>query len=280
MLATISYEPLVSIDIGPLSISPHGIFTALGVFIGAVFFLRQVRAAGFDADAVSDVLTRSVVAALFGARLAYVLNHLSRYDSPLEVLRVWEGGASLLGGVTAALVVAVFEFRRRDLPVLPLLDLSAPWFTLGVAIGRIGDLIIADHLGDPTTSPLGFRCPAVVDVGGNVGSPCPPGEIVHLTALYDLFAAAAITLVVLAIRRRFARTGTAIASVAILYGIDRLVLDDFRADAVRFGLTGSQWTGMFLIAAGLAVLYFGRARARLSETTETTDDEHMPIAVQ
>lgn len=76
MIAAISYDPIVSIHLGPLSISPHGIFTALGVLAGAVLLMRQVRAAGLDEEAVASVLTRSVIAALLGARLAYVLNHL------------------------------------------------------------------------------------------------------------------------------------------------------------------------------------------------------------
>lgn len=260
MLAAISYDPIVSIGLGPLEVSPHGVFTALGVLAGASLLLREVRAAGMDGEQVATVLTRAVVAALFGARIAYVLNHLSRFDSVLEVLRVWEGGASLLGGIAAALVVAVVELRRRGLPVLPLLDLAAPWFTLGIAVGRIGDLLIADHLGDTTDVAWAFRCPDTVDVGTNVGSPCPPGEIVHLTAAYDLLLAAAITVVVLAVRRRSERTGTAIATVGILYGLDRLLLDVFRADATRFGLTGSQWTGLALVAAGAGLLLWGRSR--------------------
>lgn len=118
MLAAISYDPLVSIDLGPLSVSPHGIFTGVGVVVGAWFLLRDVRRAGFDADVVTSILTRAVVAALVGARLAYVVNHWSRFDSVFEILRLWEGGASLLGGLTAALVVAVVELRRRRMPVL------------------------------------------------------------------------------------------------------------------------------------------------------------------
>lgn len=75
-LAAISYDPIVSIDLGPLSISPHGIFTAVGVLAGAMLLMRQVWAAGLDEEAVTTVLTRAVVAALLGARAAYVLNHV------------------------------------------------------------------------------------------------------------------------------------------------------------------------------------------------------------
>lgn len=273
MFSALSYDPLVSIDLGPLSVSPHGIFTGVGVLVGAWLLLRDVRRAGYDAEVVTSILTRAVVAALIGARLAYVVNHWSRFDSVLEVLRVWEGGASLLGGLTAALVVAVVELRRHRMPVLVLLDLAAPWFLVGIAVGRIGDLIIADHLGTATTSPLGFRCPDVVDVGDTVGSPCPAGEVVHLTALYDLAWAAVAAIVVWSVRRRTSRVGVAIASAGLLYGLGRFVLDGFRSDAVRLGLTGSQWTGLFMILVSLAVLVTSKSAG----AGDTSDEEPVEV---
>lgn len=277
MFSALSYDPLVSIDLGPLSVSPHGIFTGIGVAVGAWFLLRDVRRAGFDADVVTSILTRAVVAALVGARLAYVVNHWSRYESPLEILRVWEGGASLLGGLTAALLVAVVELRRHRMPVLVLLDLAAPWFLLGIAVGRIGDLIIADHLGEPTASPIGYRCPDVVDVGETVGSPCPPGEVVHLTALYDMAWAGLAALIVWWVRRRVDRHGVAIGAAGLLYGLGRLVLDGFRADAVRFGMTGSQWTGLLMLTTSLVVV--GAAmRRRAAGSDEASDEEPAEVA--
>jgi hypothetical protein len=69
------------------------------------------------------------------------------------------------------------------------LDAAAPGLALGIAVGRLGDLAIADHLGRPTSLPLGFRCPTVSVVGETVGSPCSPGTVVHLTAAYDLVGA-------------------------------------------------------------------------------------------
>ncbi len=272
MFGAIVYDPLVSIDVGPLSLSPHGIFTAIGLLVGSVFLLRDVERAGFDGEAVSQILFRSIGAALVGARLAYVVNHPSKFDSPLEVLRLWEGGASLLGGLTAAFVVAVFELRRRKMPVLRLLDLAAPWLPLGIAVGRIGDLIIADHLGDPTGLPFGYRCPDVVDVGETVGSPCPAGEVVHLSAAYDMVWAAVVVVLVLRLRRRFERPGMLIGATAALYGTGRFVLDITRADDLRFGLSGSQWTALAMIAVGVTVL----VRARRIEAADDEVEEPVP----
>jgi phosphatidylglycerol:prolipoprotein diacylglycerol transferase len=60
---------------------------------------------------------------------------------------------------------------RRGLGLLLVLDAAVPGLALGIIIGRVGDLVIADHLGRPTSFALGFRCPPVAVVGQTVGSP-------------------------------------------------------------------------------------------------------------
>lgn len=260
MLAAISYDPLVRINLGPLTISPHGIFTAVGFFVGAWLLLHDTRRRGIPDDDIYSILTRAGIGALVGARVVYVLNHLSSYESPLEWFKVWEGGISLLGGIAGALIAAAPEVRRRGLRFFPLMDLAAPWLPLGIAIGRIGDLIIADHLGSPTDLPFGFRCPDVVDVGRTVGSPCPPGEVVHLTAAYDMLIAATVAGVLILLRGRSLKLGARTLLLAILYGAGRLAFDFLREDVRRLGLTGSQWTALAVIVGASALLAHRRRR--------------------
>ena len=254
MLAAISYDPLVRIHLGPLAISPHGIFTAVGFLVGARLLLRDTRRLGLPDEDILALLTRAGLGAIVGARLFYVLNHLESFDSPIEWLEVWEGGISLLGGIAGALILAAPEMRRRGLSFFSVMDAAAPWLPLGIAIGRVGDLIIADHLGEPTSSPFGFRCPDVVDVGRTVGSPCPPGEVVHLTAAYDLLVAAAVFVLVWRLRPRLQRRAAPTLVLAIAYASGRLALDFFRADVRRLGLTGSQWTALAVIVASAWLL--------------------------
>ena len=262
MLAAISYSPLVRISLGPLEISPHGIFTALGFLIGARLLLADTRRRGISDDVMYTILTRAGVGAIVGARLVYVLNHLSSYESPIEWFKVWEGGISLLGGIAGALVAAAPEVRRRGLGFFPIMDLAAPWLPLGIAIGRIGDLIIGDHLGGTTSLPFGFRCPDVVDVGRTVGSPCPAGEVVHLTAAYDLVVAGLVAGVLIALRGVSLRRGERTLILGLLYGTGRFVFDFLREDVRRFGLTGSQWTALAVVT-GTAVLIATRRRRSL-----------------
>lgn len=265
MLGEISYRPLVRIQlVGDLAVSPHGIFTVVGFLVGAALFLRQTRRLGFEDDTIIPVLTRAALGALVGARVFYVVNHLGSYTSPIEWLKVWEGGISLLGGLFGAMVVAWWSTLRAGLDFLPLLDVGAPWLPLGVAIGRIGDIAIADHLGRITTMPWGFRCPDVPEVGQNVGSPCAPGQLVHLTAAYDLLAAACIFGLMLAMQDRVGhRKGQQALLLAVLYGINRFTLDLFRDDLRRLGLTGSQWAAALVVLFGVILLW--RRRDRPSE---------------
>lgn len=276
VLAAISYEPLVRIHIGPLAISPHGIFTALGFLVGAWLLLRDTRRRGIPDEDVHAILTRAAIGAIIGARLVYVLNNFSDFDGPVEWFKVWEGGISLLGGIAGALVAAAPMVRKKELGFFPLMDLAAPWLPLGIAIGRIGDLVIADHLGATTDLPFGFRCPDIVDVGRTVGSRCPAGEVVHLTAAYDLIVAAAVAAVLVLLRRRALRLGERTLLLGVLYGAGRLAFDFLREDTRRLGLTGSQWAALavILLAGGLIVRRRRRDDLPLEMTAkpEPTDD--------
>lgn len=254
MIGVISYTPIVEIDLGPLAISPHGLFIAIGFIIGAQFMLPTSRRKGMADDLVYPLFTRAAIGAIIGSRLAFVLNHIGDYLNPLEILRVWEGGISLLGGIIGAILLAVPRMRSQGLSFWKVMDAAMPGLALGIVVGRTGDLIIADHLGKVTDFFLGYRCPAA-DIA--TGSPCIPGTIVHQTALYDQLLAGVLLLVLLWLRRSPRYDGFITMVFALGYGMARLTEDFLREDVRRLGLTGSQWTALTVMALslyGLAVL--------------------------
>ncbi|MFP5318206.1 MAG: prolipoprotein diacylglyceryl transferase [Acidimicrobiia bacterium] len=267
MVAAISYHPLVRIELGPLSISPHGLGIAVGFLLGARLMLPRARARGIAEEAVYPLLTRAALGALVGARLAYVVNHLGSYGSPLEMLQVWRGGISLLGGIIGAIVAALPRIRSSRLSFWKVMDSAVPGLALGIAVGRIGDLVIGDHLGKRTDFVLGYRCPPV---GVPTGSPCAPtplsgrtpGAIVHQTALYDLLLAGAILGLLVLLARRAGYDGFLTVVFGAAYGLARLGEDFLRDDLRRWGLTGSQWTALATVLACLFVLLLRRRTPR------------------
>jgi phosphatidylglycerol:prolipoprotein diacylglycerol transferase len=146
------------------------------------------------------------------------------------------------------------------------MDLAAPGLALGIVIGRIGDLMIGDHLGRPTDFALGWRC-----LGESGGVPPEPARLylqslesgspdslgcfdiaVHQTALYDFFSTIVLLGVLLWLGRKARETGFLIIVFTIWYGAMRVITDALRVDKRYFGLTGSQLTS---ILVGLACVY-------------------------
>src|SRR5919112_109154 len=158
MLAVIAYDPIVHVKLGPLSISPHGVGIAVGFLLGARLMLPAAEKRGISADEVYSLLTRAAIGAIIGARVAYVINRAGDYDSVVDMFKIWQGGISLLGGFAGAILLALPEMRRRQLSFWKVMDAAAPGMALGVIIGRIGDLVVGDHLGKQTSLFLGFRC--------------------------------------------------------------------------------------------------------------------------
>src|SRR5205807_5234626 len=140
---------------------------------------------GIRDEQVYSLLTRAAIGAIVGARVAYVINHASDYNSVWEVLKVWHGGISLLGGFAGAILLALPKMKADRLSFWKVMDAAAPGMALGVIIGRIGDLIVADHLGKTTNFFLGYKCPPISVA---TASPCNgtgqhgvniPGVVVH-----------------------------------------------------------------------------------------------------
>ncbi|MGI9120533.1 MAG: prolipoprotein diacylglyceryl transferase [Acidimicrobiales bacterium] len=263
-MAVISYDPLLRIHLGPLSVSPHGIMIAVGVLVGARLALPAAARRGITIDQFYDVLTWALFGALIGARVAYVGNHLGDYlDDPLGMLRVWEGGFSLLGGLAGSVAAGYPKLRSYQIPFWRFMDAVVPGVMLGIAVGRTGDLIIADHLGKPTDFVLGYVCPP-----GPTGSPCmaPVGQAVHQTALYDMIGAAAV-FVLLVWLARWRRPETFLTLVfGVAYGLVRVVEGFSRLDVTHgTGLNGSQWTSIVVVVAATAGLVSLRRRQPLQQ---------------
>ena len=280
MLGAISYDPLVHIQLGPLSISPHGIGIAAGFLVGARLLLPRTRGLGVHDDDVYSMLSRAAIGAVVGARLAYVVNHASDFESLLDVLKVWEGGISLLGGFFGAIVFTMPAMRKRRLSFWKLMDACAPGMALGVVVGRIGDLVVADHLGKTTDFFLGYRCPPI---SVDTASPCVAGTIVHQTALYDLLLTIPLLLALLWLRRTPRFDGFLIMVFGAWYGSQRILEDFLREDVRRFGLTGSQMTALATVTVTLGWLVIARRTPRWGRWDERpeppTPDARPAVAV-
>ncbi|MGQ0678259.1 MAG: prolipoprotein diacylglyceryl transferase family protein [Actinomycetota bacterium] len=259
----IGWEVIPRIGFGSFTVSPHGVGIAAGYFAGAVLLARRARERGFNEDHAWNAAALSVIGAIVGARVAYVVGHFNDFDGPLEWLQIYKGGISLVGGLLGGFLAGYLYCRKKKLDFLELADLGAPGIAIGTAIGRIGDLVIGDHLGKQTSGFWGWEYK-----GGELISPpaciydtidtcIKPGMVVHQTAIYDMLW----SLVIFGILMRLDRTprprGFLTYSWASLYAAGRIATDFTRVDKHWFGLnlTGSQLTSMAVLALCAYLLY-------------------------
>jgi phosphatidylglycerol:prolipoprotein diacylglycerol transferase len=292
-LAVVSWPVLDRIRLGPLAVSPHGIGIALGYLLGSGFLLRRLRLPGLLSEGkkrgmaeehISALVFWALIGAIVGARGFYVLGHYSEFEGIGDVLAVWRGGISLIGGIVGAVIFGFPVARRQGYRFGQLMDAASIGLAFGIGIGRIGDLVIGDHLGKPTNFFLGFRysegtLPGPWSLEPNTGTwtatledgsiqtiarggarlfsatgrLVAEGPAVHQTALYDMLIALGLFAFLYWLNRRARREGVLIAAFAIWYGLGRVITDFLRVDKLWLGLTGSQWTA---IAAALIAVVF------------------------
>lgn len=279
MLAAISYPPIPIFHVGPLALSLHGVMAAFGFLAGAWIATRRLGARGFDTEAYQSVLSWALVGALVGAR--YLTTPAALIDGvPLgQALNPLGGNFSILGGFAGGILVGAWRVRRAGMPLLPVLDGSAFGLALGTVVGRVGDLIIVEHLGRATTVPWGYGIRPGYDVApqhdalecavGGVDGFC---GVYHHVALYDLLGAAVLLGVLTLLARRRLRYGQLFSVWVLWYGLQRFLLDFLRygmGDRTLGPLTWNQVSGLgaALLGAGLLV-WFGRRSPVVTEETD------------
>ena len=257
---TIGIDP--TIDVGPLSIAWHGLTIAIGIAFGGALAARLATRRGLSPDPVWEIVAIVAVAGLAGGKLLYLAEH-----GDLRTPSRWLSGRgfSFNGGfILAALVIAVFVWRRRLSSMY--LDVVAIALPLGVAIGRVGDVINGEHYGPRSDWLLAVR-------NSNPEADVPSTAVAyHSGGLYEVLLGAIVFAVMWSLRRRFRRPLAAMWTVVGLFGIGRFLEFFYRSDSddVALGLSSAQWTSLGLVVVAIA----GWAVTTRRERDTSRDDTH------
>jgi phosphatidylglycerol:prolipoprotein diacylglycerol transferase len=190
---TIGIDP--TIEIGPVTLAWHGLMIAVGIAVGGVAVAHDARRRGLDPERVYAIGLILVVGALVGGRAFYLLEH-GRLDDP----GAWAGtvGFTFYGGFIAAALGIAYYLRRARLSV-SYLDAIAAGLPLGIAVGRIGDVINGEHHGPATDFFLGVRNPHPDALTPS------PDLAYHSGGLYEVLIGAIVFAILWPLRTRLQR---------------------------------------------------------------------------
>ena len=234
------------VRLGPLLITWHGVFAVLGIIAAARLGFWLLGKDGVDLRGSGDGLAWMVVLGLIGARALYVWENFKLFTGGqfLRVFALTEGGISQWGGLFGAMFGAYIWARLSKFSFWKIIDAGGAAAMIGLAIGRIGDVINGEHHGTPTTLPWGVEYVNAATLG-------EPGKVVHPEVAYEMVLCLLILGALLPFHQRIkARTPDGVIGLLYfaLYGAGRFFLSFLRTDpGVFLGLRQAQ------VASGLVV---------------------------
>lgn len=250
---TVGIDP--TIELGPITLAWHGLTIALGILAGAALAGRYARERGLSNVPLYDIGIIAAIAGLVGGKLFWVAEQ-GALDEPARWFTTT--GFTFYGGFLLA-AVSIFVYIRRKGIDLVYLDVAAVGLPIGVAIGRIGDVINGEHYGPPSNWLLAVR-----NTHPDAGVPSPDIAY-HSGGMYEVVLGLLIFAVVWPLRHRVRTRLMLLWLVVALFAAGRFAEFFFRSDSQEgtLGLVTTQWVSLVILAgAGVGAAVTMRRRAR------------------
>jgi prolipoprotein diacylglyceryl transferase len=246
---------------------------------------------------MTSIALWAVPAGLIGARLYHVItdNEIYRghwFDNPFSSetspWAVWKGGLGIPGGIVAGVGVGVIIAYRKGIRLPTGLDVIAPAFPLGQAIGRFGNYFNNEIHGAPTDLPWGLKVYEWDQAAGHAvlgpdGNPVVLG-VFHPTFLYEaIFCLLLAGLLIWLDRRHDFRRGQIFALYVAGYPIGRGVIEFMRTDDANhiLGLRVNSWVSILVFLLGVFLyVWFGRRPVDDDEPAPDSDPEEPAVTAE
>lgn len=244
----------------------YGVIIAAGFLLAVLYCSRKAPDYGIVPDDLIDLLVWAVPLSIVGARIYYVIFYLDLYrraDGSLDfpaMVRVWDGGLAIYGGILMAIVVLLVFCRGKKIPFLAFADLGSLGMLIGQMVGRWGNFVNVEAYGGATDLP--WRMGIYDTVNGAYRY-----LEVHPTFLYEsLWNLLGFLLLALVVSRRRKFDGQIFLSYMAWYGLGRAWIEGLRTDSLYFFSTGLRVSQMlalvfFVLAAGTLAVQLRRKHA-------------------
>lgn len=237
MLTFPNIDPIL-LQFGPLKIHWYGVMYLIGFMAAWWLGSRRLKNSSnplVNAEQLSDMIFYGALGVILGGRLGYIIFYdLPVYlSSPLNILKVWEGGMSFHGGFLGVLVAMWLYGRKINRSFFEITDFIAPLITIGLGTGRIGNFINGELWGRPTDLPWGMVFPHVDNLAR------------HPSQLYQMLLEGVVLFTVLWLFSKRPRPTMAVSGLFLIgYGLFRFLIEFVRVPDAHLGFIAFEWLTM------------------------------------
>jgi len=251
------------LELGPLTIHYYALCIITGIAIaiwlgGKRFQYKTVQGQSI----VSEVAIVAVPSGIIGGRIYHVISSPNAYfganGSPIDALKIWEGGLGIWGAISIGLFGAYLRYRalakKVDLPSFAVFaDALAPGILLAQAIGRFGNWFNGELFGRPLDTWWALDVPFKYRPYGY-----SQFESFHPTFLYEALWCTLVAVVLIAFGNRW-KPGQVFAGYVFAYCLGRFFIELIRIDSANTiaGLRVNVWVSVIVALSALG--FFARA---------------------
>lgn len=262
-------------QLGGLQIHWYGLCLALGALAGFFIVIWLGRQYHIEEHHLSNIFFLLIIFGFLGARLWHVSNEWAYYSlHPGDIIKVWNGGLGLHGGIIAGVIVVWVYTALKKLNFWLIADILSAGLILGQAIGRWGNYFNQELFGRPTNFAWGIPIDAVNRPVG-----FQQFDFFHPTFLYESVGSLIVFVVLFSwhihrlrlkrdenVMARIDLEGAIALGYLVLYSLLRIGMETLRIDHTPIigGIRLPIITSNVLIVGAVATWFVLRARIKKS----------------
>lgn len=278
----LTLNPGKSFTVFGIEIAYYGVIIALGMLAGALVAYREAKKTGQKVDDYIDFTLYTLIAAIIGARIYYVIFEWDYYSAhPLEIFNLRAGGLAIYGGVIASALTLFIFTKVKKLKFWLMADTAVQGLIIGQIIGRWGNFFNREAFGGYTDSLFAMQLPVseakgitqeliehLVTIDG------VSYVQVHPTFLYEGTWNLLLFIGICLYKRHKKFDGEIFAIYLMGYGVGRFIIEGLRTDQLVIkalgGIAASQVLSIILIVLAVAFVIYNRVQ--LKKRTLVTKD--------
>lgn len=255
----------IFVSIGDVDIRWYSVLILVAAFM--VLTLSQKEASRFKVkkEFMFNLLFWTLIAGIIGARLYYVVFNWDMFKAnPMEILKVWNGGLAIHGGILAGLLAIIIYCKKYKVRIIRILDYIVVPLLLGQAIGRWGNFFNQEAFGAATTVAKleTLFVPDFVIKGMEID-----GVVYTPTFFFESVACLFFFIILLFVRRsKYIKVGTLTGAYLMIYGGIRFFIEMSRTDALMLGgFKVAQIVSVIMFVAGLLIIMFVSKKGKFED---------------
>ena len=255
----------VAFNIFGFNVYYYSLCILLGVIVAYILITREGKKQGLSKEFTSDLIFYTLIIGILGARVYYCVFNLDYYlANPSEILKIYNGGLAIHGGVIAGLIFVYFYTKKKNISFIKILDIVAPAVIIAQSFGRWGNFFNQEAHGGITTyqNLKNMHIPEFIINGMHI-----EGKYYYPTFFFEsIWCLIGFIILMIARRNKNLRKGFQIGFYFIWYGIGRFFIEALRTDSLMFfGLKIAQIVSLIGIIIGIIIIVTNRNKKYYNE---------------